>query len=87
MLGQPCTSRASCGSGYIHDRNSVVSRRYLPASAWPEKNGTVTNTDRMVQMGRKAIEPPGDAKEDLWIIQKLASGLGLNWNYTGPDWC
>ena len=57
----------------------------LPASAWPEKNGTVTNTDRMVQMGRKAIEPPGDAKEDLWIIQKMANGLGLNWDYTGPD--
>ena len=57
----------------------------LPASAWPEKNGTVTNTDRMVQMGRKAIEPPGDAKEDLWIIQKMARGLGLNWNYSGPD--
>ena len=36
----------------------------------------------MVQMGRKAIEPPGDAKEDLWIIQKLARA-GLNWNYRG----
>ena len=33
----------------------------LPATAWPEKVGTVTNTDRMVQLGRKAIEPPGDA--------------------------
>jgi len=53
----------------------------LPASAWPEKNGTVTNTDRMVQMGRKAIEPPGDAMQDLWIIQKIAKGLGLDWNY------
>ena len=34
----------------------------LPATAWPEKIGTVTNTDRMVQLGRKAIEPPGDAQ-------------------------
>ena len=34
----------------------------LPATAWPEKTGTVTNTDRMVQLGRKAIEPPGDAR-------------------------
>src|SRR5262245_47626076 len=40
----------------------------LPATAWPEKVGTVTNTDRMVQLGRKAIEPPGDAKEDFWLI-------------------
>ncbi len=56
----------------------------LPATAWPEKSGTVTNTDRMVQIGRKALTPPGDAREDLWIIQELARRLGLDWNYTGP---
>ncbi|MFL6653734.1 MAG: formate dehydrogenase subunit alpha, partial [Sulfurifustis sp.] len=56
----------------------------LPATAWPEKIGTVTNTDRMVQLGRKAIEPPGEAKEDLWIIQELARRIGLNWNYPHP---
>ena len=50
-----------------------------------EKTGTVSNTDRMVQMGRKAVNPPGDAKQDLWIIQQLAKGLGLNWDYNGPD--
>ena len=44
----------------------------LPATALPEKNGTVTNTDRMVQLGRKALEPPGEARQDLWIIQELA---------------
>ena len=53
----------------------------LPATAWPEKDGTVTNTDRMVQLGRKAIEPPGEAKEDLWIIQEIARRMGLPWNY------
>src|SRR5450830_40185 len=53
----------------------------LPATAWPEKDGTVTNTDRMVQLGRKAIEPPGEAKEDLWIIQEIAKRMGLPWNY------
>ncbi len=53
----------------------------LPATAWPEKDGTVTNTDRMVQLGRKAIEPPGEAKEDLWIIQEIAKRMGLAWNY------
>ena len=45
----------------------------LPATAWPEKDGTVTNTDRMVQLGRKALQPPGEAREDLWIIVELAS--------------
>jgi formate dehydrogenase major subunit len=56
----------------------------LPATAWPEKDGTVTNTDRMVQLGRKAIEPPGEARPDLWIIQQIAQRLGLDWNYAGP---
>jgi formate dehydrogenase major subunit len=55
----------------------------LPATAWPEKTGTVTNTDRMVQMGRQAVEAPGQAKADLWIIQKMAKGMGLNWQYEG----
>src|SRR4029077_754377 len=45
-----------------------------PATAWPEKIGTVTNTDRTVQLGRKAIEPPGEARADLWIINELARG-------------
>jgi formate dehydrogenase major subunit len=54
----------------------------LPATAWPEKVGTVTNTDRMVQLGRKAIEPPGEAREDLWIIQELARRIGLRWEYS-----
>jgi formate dehydrogenase major subunit len=57
----------------------------LPASAWPEKTGTVTNTDRMVQLGRKAVEMPGDARLDLWTIQELARRLGLDWRYEGPD--
>ena len=56
----------------------------LPATAWPEKDGTVTNTDRMVQMGRKAVAAPGDAREDLWIIQQIARGMGLDWHYDGP---
>jgi formate dehydrogenase major subunit len=55
----------------------------LPATAWPEKTGTVTNTDRMVQMGRPALTPPGDSKEDLWIIQEIARRMGLDWKYGG----
>ena len=48
----------------------------LPATAWPEKTGTVTNTDRRVQKGRKAVEPPGDARPDHWIIQQIAMRMG-----------
>ena len=53
----------------------------LPASAWPEKDGTVTNTNRQVQMGRKALPLPGDSRQDLWIIQDLAQRMGEEWNY------
>jgi len=53
----------------------------LPASAFPEKNGSFTNTDRLVQMGRQAINPPGDARQDLWIIEQIAARLGLQWHY------
>src|SRR5437868_2485103 len=47
----------------------------LPASAWPEKDGTVTNTNRQVQMGRVALPLPGQARQDLWIIQELAQRI------------
>jgi formate dehydrogenase major subunit len=57
----------------------------LPASAWPEKTGTVSNTDRMVQLGRRALDPPGAAKPDLWIIQQIAQRMGLRWNYEGEE--
>jgi formate dehydrogenase major subunit len=53
----------------------------LPASAFPEKTGSFTNTDRLVQIGRQAIDPPGQAKQDLWIIQQMAGKLGLDWRY------
>jgi formate dehydrogenase major subunit len=56
----------------------------LPATAWPEKDGTVTNTDRMVQLGRKAVNPPGEARPDLWIIVEIAKRLGLDWSYQKP---
>jgi formate dehydrogenase major subunit len=53
----------------------------LPASAWPEKDGTVTNTNRQVQMGRAALPLPGEARQDLWIIQDLAQRIGCDWDY------
>lgn len=57
----------------------------LPASAWPEKNGTVTNSNRQVQMGRAALQPAPGVRQDWWVIQELARRLGLAWDYTGPS--
>ncbi|WP_083293286.1 formate dehydrogenase subunit alpha [Hydrogenophaga sp. PML113] len=58
----------------------------LPATAWPEKTGSVTNTDRCVQLGRKAVASPGEARADAWITEQLARRLGLGWDYgIAPD--
>jgi len=57
----------------------------LPASAFAEKCGTVTNTNRQVQMGRQAVSPPGEAREDWRITTELAQRLGLDWNYSHPS--
>jgi formate dehydrogenase major subunit len=64
-------------TGYLAD---VI----LPASAFPEKTGTFTNTDRSVQLGRQALDPPGDARQDLWIIVEMAKRIGLDWSYAHP---
>src|SRR6187399_556003 len=53
----------------------------LPASAWPEKDGTVTNTNRQVQMGRRALPLAGESRLDWCIIQEIARRIGLPWNY------
>ncbi|PRX37261.1 formate dehydrogenase major subunit [Meinhardsimonia xiamenensis] len=56
----------------------------LPATAFYEKTGTVTNTNRQVQMGRPAVPPPGEAREDWWITTQIARRLGLDWHYSHP---
>jgi len=50
----------------------------LPAACWAEQDGTFTNTDRRVQMVRKAVEPPGEAKADWEIICQLARLMGAS---------
>jgi len=56
----------------------------LPASAHAEKNGTYTNTNRQVQLGRAVVKTPENVKQDWWIIQEIAKRMGLDWNYQSP---
>jgi formate dehydrogenase major subunit len=56
----------------------------LPATTYLEKNGTYTNTDRRVQLGRKVLDAPGQARPDWEIIQDIARGIGLDWTYESP---
>jgi formate dehydrogenase major subunit len=55
----------------------------LPASAFPEKTGSFTNTDRLVQLARRALPLPGEARQDLWCITELARWFDLDWRQYG----
>ena len=55
----------------------------LPASAYLEKEGTYTNTDRRVQIGRPAVELPGEARLDWQIVQEVSNRVGYPMNYAG----
>ena len=64
---------------------AVLADVILPASAQAEKWGTYTNTDRLIQLGRPALQPPGQAMQDLWIIEQMARRMGARWNYWHAD--
>ncbi len=53
----------------------------LPSCSFAEKSGHFTNTERRVQRISPAINPPGEAKEDWWIIQSIANAMGSDWAY------
>jgi formate dehydrogenase major subunit len=52
---------------------------FSASTAWAEAEGTVTNSERRVQRVRKALDPPGQAKDDIWIIAQMARQLGYEW--------
>ncbi len=57
----------------------------LPATSFAEKEGTYTNTDRRVQLGRKAIEPPGEARTDWKVIAEIATRMGYPMRYQSAE--
>ena len=57
----------------------------LPATTFVEKDGTYTNTDRRVQIGRKVLDPPGEARPDWEIVQDLSNRIGLPMDYSHPS--
>jgi len=57
----------------------------LPAASYAEKEGTFVNTERRVQLVRKAVEPPGNAKTDLDILCELSQHMGYPMNYENPE--
>jgi predicted molibdopterin-dependent oxidoreductase YjgC len=58
----------------------------LPSSAsWCESEGTVTNSERRVQRVRKALDPPGEARDDGWIISAIAERMGFDWGQPSAE--
>jgi len=53
----------------------------LPGLAFLEKEGTVSNTERRVQMMHKVVKPAGDSRDDWWILTQLANKMGVSWDY------
>jgi predicted molibdopterin-dependent oxidoreductase YjgC len=54
----------------------------FPAAAtWAEGEGTVTNSERRVQRCRKAVDPPGEARDEIWIMSELARRMGKDWGH------
>lgn len=64
---------------------SALAHAVLPAAAWPEKEGTMTNSERRVGLVRRALEPPGEARPDWWIFASLAGALGFGEYFAWPD--
>lgn len=71
---------SECESGTDLGKYAHVS---LPALAWGEKDGTVTNSERRISRQRAFLPPPGEAKPDWWIISRVAQrmGYGDDFNY------
>src|SRR5207245_6790727 len=93
VMSEPRLAHAHAGMARLQHRvvqdifitdTAYLADVVLPATAWAEKEGTVTNTDRIGQLGRRALKAPGEAREDLWIIVELAKRFGLSWNYPHP---
>ncbi len=57
----------------------------LPSAAWGEKEGTYSNTERRVQLIRKAVDAPGEAKPDWEILSALANKMGASWKYANAQ--
>ena len=66
-------------------RTAEIADVVFPSSAsWVESDGTVTNSERRVQRCRKALAPPGEARDDIWILAELSRRLGRDWGHPTP---
>jgi ferredoxin-nitrate reductase len=70
---------------YHPTETSALAHAVLPAAAWPEKEGTMTNSERRVGLVRSALDPPGEALPDWRIFAQLAATFGFGEHFDWPD--
>jgi ferredoxin-nitrate reductase len=70
---------------YHPTETSALAHAVLPAAAWPEKDGAMTNSERRVGLVRRALAPPGEARSDWEIFAGLARALGHGEHFAWPD--
>jgi predicted molibdopterin-dependent oxidoreductase YjgC len=70
----------------LFTKTAAMADIVFPSTAtWCEAEGTVTNSERRVQRVRKALDPPGDARDDTWILSELARRLGTDWGHPSGE--
>ena len=70
---------------YEDTESAQYAHVYLPAGTWAEKEGVMTNTERRINLVKPISKPPGQAKPDLWIFNRMAERFNTNGNVTFPE--
>jgi ferredoxin-nitrate reductase len=70
-----------CQDAYFPTETAALAHAVLPAAQWPEKQGTMTNSERRVTLVRRAVDPPGDALPDWEIFARLGQSLGFEGHF------
>ncbi len=66
-------------AGILEDETTAKADVVLPLAAWAEHEGTFTNAERRVSRARRAVDPPGEARPEIWVYTELARRLGQDW--------
>ncbi len=70
---------------YEDTESAQYAHVYLPAGTWAEKEGVMTNTERRISVVKPLATPPGQAKPDLWVFNRMAERFNKNGNVTFPE--
>ncbi|HEB95753.1 MAG TPA: nitrate reductase [Sedimenticola thiotaurini] len=70
---------------YVDSESNQYAHLYLPAGTWAEKDGVMTNTERRINRVRPIVDPPGEARPDLWIFNRVAERFNRDGKVKFPE--